>query len=83
MYFDDEKKPKTKTSEFVRGFVILVILGILTGFEYWLGATEHDSLLIFSSATVPLILVALVKAGLIINYYMHISRMWSSEEEGH
>lgn len=66
---------------YVCSVAVLVALGVLTGLEYIVGTA--DELPIFSSNLAPLIVIAVLKAGLIINYYMHISRIWSSEEDAH
>jgi hypothetical protein len=77
----NEHKPGGKAAEYIRGILVLVVLGILTALEYWLGAGKHGALPVFSAPTIPLIMIALIKAGLIVNYYMHISRMWGAEGE--
>ncbi len=66
---------------YLRSILVLVALGVLTGLEYWLATT--DDLPVFSSALAPLAVIAVIKAGLIVNYYMHISRIWSTEEDAH
>jgi heme/copper-type cytochrome/quinol oxidase subunit 4 len=57
------------------GFIVIVILAVLTAVEY-IVAIELDQNLI------PLILMAQVKAALILWYFMHIKRVKASEE-GH
>ncbi len=68
-------------SPYMKSFLVLVVLGVLTGLEYIIGVA--DDLPVFSNNTIPLAAVAVVKAGIIINYYMHISRIWSDEEDAH
>jgi len=63
--------------------VIFITLVVLTGIEYAVGTADAEDLPVFSSNLIPLALIALVKAGLIVNFYMHISRLWSAEEEEH
>lgn len=70
--------PKDKSTEYFQGIAVLVGLAILTGIEYVVGTT--DDLPLFSSSIIPLTLLALIKAGIIVNYYMHISHMWNPEE---
>jgi hypothetical protein len=48
-------------------------LAVLTALEFAIAAALEGS-------TVFLFVVALVKAGLIIQYYMHLNRAWSEEE---
>lgn len=70
--------PKDKNAEYFQGIAVLVLLAILTGVEYVVGTA--DDLPLFSSSIIPLTLLALIKAGVIVNYYMHISHMWNPEE---
>ncbi len=60
---------------------IAVALFALTFLEYFIATA--DELPIFSSTLIPLVVIALVKAALIVNYYMHITRIWSIDEDGH
>ena len=55
------------------GALVLLGLGVLTIVEFGVAVT-------WASAVI-LLLIALFKAGLIMNYFMHVSRLWS--EEGH
>ena len=55
------------------GALVLLGLAVLTIVEFGFAVT-------WASAVI-LLLIALFKAGLIVNYYMHVSRLWS--EEGH
>ena len=55
------------------GALVLLGLAVLTIVEYGFAVT-------WASAVI-LLLIALFKAGLIVNYFMHVSRLWS--EEGH
>lgn len=70
-------------SPYMKSFLVLVVLAVLTGLEYIIGIADADDLPVFSNNTIPLAAVAVVKAGIIINYYMHISRIWSDEEDAH
>ena len=56
------------------GLLILVILAVLTGVEFVV-ATEIEENLI------PLVGMAVAKAGLILWYFMHIKRVTGTEEE--
>jgi heme/copper-type cytochrome/quinol oxidase subunit 4 len=56
------------------GLIVIVVLAVLTGAEYAV-AVEMDNNLI------PLVLMGLVKAALIIWYFMHIKRIAVAEEE--
>jgi heme/copper-type cytochrome/quinol oxidase subunit 4 len=54
------------------GTIVFLLLAVLTAVEYII-ATEMDSNLI------PLVLIAQVKAVLIIWYFMHVARTWFSQ----
>ena len=53
---------------------VLVVLAVLTAVEFWLAVTTQMWAL--------LVVIALVKAGLVIQYYMHLPRVFA-EEGGH
>jgi cytochrome c oxidase subunit 4 len=55
------------------GIMVFIGLAVLTIIEYTLGVTWASAVL--------LLLIGLFKAGLIVQYFMHVSRLWS--EEGH
>lgn len=57
------------------GFVILIgiILAVLTVIEYYMGLWHVGAAL--------LMLVAALKAILVIYFFMHVSRLWKTEEE--
>ena len=49
-------------------------LAVLTALEFWAAVS-------LTTVVVPvLVVIALVKAWLILDYFMHISRLWSAEE---
>jgi caa(3)-type oxidase subunit IV len=64
---------ENKSAAFRRGFAVLVALAVLTAAEYWISVT--------TGSAVFLLIVALAKAGLILNYFMHMAKLW--REEGH
>lgn len=64
-----------KGREFNQGIVVLFALGILTALEFFIAQT-------FDSTT-SLAAIALIKAGIIVQYYMHVDRVGGSSEEGH
>lgn len=61
-----------KAADFRRIYIVFVILAVLTIAEYFVSTTI--------GSTVLLLLIALAKAGLIIQFYMHIYRLWREEE---
>ncbi|PJF43973.1 MAG: hypothetical protein CUN55_06400 [Phototrophicales bacterium] len=77
----DAKPKREPLTGYALSIAIAVALFALTFLEYFVATT--DDLPIFSSNLIPLVVIALVKAALIINYYMHITRIWSLNEDGH
>lgn len=63
-----------KAAALQRGVVILVILAVLTIVEYLLAT--------MTSLTFLLILIALLKAAIVIQYFMHLPRVFA-EDGGH
>jgi hypothetical protein len=51
---------------------IFILLAVLTGIEYVIAITIESAALLF--------VVALAKTGLIVNYFMHVYRLWRQEE---
>lgn len=62
-----------KRSAYRTGFLVFVALAVLTALEYYL-AVQLGTL-------AGLFVLALIKAALIIRYFMHVNRLWA--EEGH
>ncbi len=61
-----------KQAAFRRGVTTFVILAVLTALEFWVSsATGGSAALLF--------VIGLAKAGLILQYFMHISSLWSQE----
>ena len=71
----DERK--SKSGALIRGVMVFAALGVLTAVEYLIGILELQVI-----GTILLIAIAVVKAALVIWYFMHIGRIFS-EEEGH
>ena len=65
---------KTKAAAFRTSLIVAGILALLTVIEYFVALVNSGAAL--------LLLLALGKAYFVVNNYMHISRLWSSEE-GH
>jgi hypothetical protein len=70
---EDPAMRAKRSAAYRLGALILLGLAVLTVVEFGIAAT-------WASAVI-LLLIALFKAGLIVNYYMHVTRLWS--EEGH
>ena len=54
-------------------FRVFVILAVLTAVEYVLSQMNASAVFLF--------IIAVLKTGLIVNYFMHVYRLW--REEGH
>ena len=67
-------KPQAKAAGLRRGVVILVILAAMTIVEYILATT--------TSLTFLLVLIALVKAAIVLQYFMHLPRAFA-QDGGH
>lgn len=63
-----------KKSAYLLGLYILIALAVFTAIEYYVS-------FLATTAIVALFIMALIKAWLILKYYMHVSTLWS--EEGH
>jgi len=63
---------KPKAGIYRSGYVVAIILAILTIVEYYI-ATHFNSFAI-------MMLLGLVKAYFVVNYFMHIKTLWSEEE---
>ena len=63
-----------KSAVYRQGLIVLVGLAVLTAVEY--GVSFLDA------AFTALFIIGLFKAWLILQYYMHVAKLWS-EEEGH
>jgi hypothetical protein len=53
---------------------IALVLAVLTGIEYFAA--------MYTSSAVILMLLGLAKAYFVVNFFMHIARLWRTEE-GH
>jgi cytochrome c oxidase subunit IV len=66
-------REEKKSTAYELGGTVLLGLVVLTAVEYAFGVR--------GLSVVALFIVALIKAGMILNYFMHVSRLW--EEEDH
>lgn len=60
-----------KTAEFRQGVIVLVILAVLTAIEYGIAVTTQ--------LWAALVVIGVIKAVLVIEYYMHLPRVMSGE----
>lgn len=63
---------KKKAAAYRLGIITAVILGVLTALEYWVSVGLHGG-------AAFLFIIALVKAGIIVQNFMHIARLWREE----
>jgi heme/copper-type cytochrome/quinol oxidase subunit 4 len=61
-------------SEKGRGVVVFAVLAVITAFEFVVALS--------GSPVTVLVVLALIKAGLVLNYFMHFSRLFSAGEGG-
>jgi cytochrome c oxidase subunit IV len=62
-----------KNTAYELGGTVLLGLGVLTAAEYAFGVQ--------GVSIVALFIIALVKGGMILNYFMHATRLWPEEED--
>ena len=65
---NDKKRAAYRT-----GVIVFLILAALTAGEFYLASV--------SGAVAGLFIIGLIKAALIIRFFMHVNRLWA--EEGH
>ncbi|HEX9017650.1 MAG TPA: cytochrome C oxidase subunit IV family protein [Anaerolineaceae bacterium] len=62
-----------KLNALTRGIVVFALLAVLTAIEFVLARAEI--------AVVVLVVIAVMKAGLVLWYFMHLPRVFKSEGE--
>jgi CDP-diglyceride synthetase len=62
----------SKAAAFRQGIYVAIALAVLTATEFWVASA-------LNGAAVPLLLGAMVKAALVVYYFMHIYRLWREE----
>lgn len=67
--------PQPTTPIYRQGYIVFAVLMILTLIEYVLGLEQFEG-----QFTIFLVLIAVLKAAIIVNYFMHIARLWKGEE---
>lgn len=60
-----------KNDAYRRGMYVFIALVVLTIVEYFIGVALNSAVLLF--------IVALLKAALIVQFFMHIYRLWREE----
>lgn len=66
---------RTRGAAYRRSTTVALVLALLTVIEFFAA--------IYFNTTVILMLLATFKAVLVLNYFMHVSRLWTPDEEGH
>jgi cytochrome c oxidase subunit 4 len=69
----EEKALAARGAAYRQGLSVLIGLAVLTALEFVVAS-------ILEGSTVFLFVLALAKAGLILQYYMHLDNVWSEEE---
>jgi hypothetical protein len=69
----DEKALAGRKASYRQGTFVLIGLAVLTALEFGVAKLLEGSV-------VFLFVLALVKAGVILQYYMHMNRAWGEEE---
>ena len=60
-----------KAAAYRLGLITLIILAVLTVAEYFVS--------IYTGSLILLMIIALLKAAIIVNNFMHITRLWREE----
>lgn len=60
-----------KVAAYRLGLITLLILAVLTAVEYFVS--------VYTGSLILLMIIALVKAAIIVNNFMHITRLWREE----
>ena len=68
---------KKKAQKLRLGWIVIGALAVFTGIEYWVAVTLRSNLLLLLSV------IALIKAWLIVQYFMHVGQLWHGEEGEH
>lgn len=69
------QKTNVKNADLRRGLMVFIALAVLTAIEYAVGVLEAAPLFLWA--------IALLKAGLVIWFFMHVFRVFGAGEEGH
>jgi hypothetical protein len=69
-----EKEPvnQARKAAYRQGVYVILVLALLTASEFFIAQVTGGSL-------VPLMLGALIKAAIIVYFFMHIYRLWREE----
>ncbi|MEZ4633880.1 MAG: cytochrome C oxidase subunit IV family protein [Caldilineaceae bacterium] len=68
-----QTQSKPRKPVYRQGYVVALVLAVLTIVEYFAALYLPSAIILF--------LLAIFKAALVLNYFMHIRSVWSPEEE--
>jgi heme/copper-type cytochrome/quinol oxidase subunit 4 len=60
-----------KAAAYRMGLITLIILAVMTVAEYFVS--------IYTGSLILLMIIAVIKAAIIVNNFMHITRLWREE----
>jgi hypothetical protein len=63
-----------KSGAYRTGWWVFIALAAVTGFEFWLSNATQGTL-------IYLTFTSLLKAGLIVYYFMHVTQLWQGRVE--
>jgi len=63
------------SKEIRQGLFVFIALAVLTAIEYYLGSAQAAGYLLW--------VIAILKAALVIQYFMHIQRVFNPDKGGH
>lgn len=64
---------KEKSKELRRGVLVFVCLALLTALEYWIAVMGIPAIFLW--------VIAILKAALVLVYFMHVGRLFTAEGE--
>ena len=68
----DDRVSAGRKAAYQRGLFVFIGLAVLTLIEFGVAVSIESIIFLF--------LIALIKAGLILQYYMHLGKVWEGEE---
>ena len=66
-----ETRQRSKSSAYVTGLIVAVVLAALTAVEYYLGTHYPSATFLF--------LISVLKSILVLYFFMHVYRLWRPE----
>jgi heme/copper-type cytochrome/quinol oxidase subunit 4 len=66
-----EARQRSRSSAYVTGAIVALVLAALTGVEYYLGTHYPSAVFLF--------LISILKSILVLYFFMHVYRLWRPE----